>query len=106
MTRTSCASQNRAPAKATSKRLREGLQKVSAQLEASEPTPQVVNNPLKQLHFTMSRHTSPVAAFSLPRLQHFEIARVLVRFDDVAAPAADAVLFSVTRFHWISVDLG
>jgi len=54
----------------------------------------------------MSRHTSPVAAFSLPRLRHFEIARVLVRFDDVAAPAADAVLFSVTRFHWISVDLG
>jgi hypothetical protein len=40
-------SQNRAPAKARSKRLQVGLRKMSAQIEASKPASQVVNNPQK-----------------------------------------------------------
>jgi uncharacterized coiled-coil protein SlyX len=45
-----------------------GLQKVSAQLEASRPAPQVVN--LKKQHFTISRHTSPCGGFCF--MQRYE----------------------------------
>jgi hypothetical protein len=46
-----------------------GLQKISAQLEASKPAPQVVNNPSsppqqKQQHFAISRHISSRDGFS------------------------------------------
>ena len=39
------------------------IEKVSAQLEASKPAPQVVNKSLKQQHFTISRHTSQRGGF-------------------------------------------
>ena len=59
-----------------------GLQKVSAQVEASKPAPQVVKIP-KQQHFTISRHASRRGGLlfhAVTRSPVFEIARVLARF--------------------------
>jgi len=68
------------------------IQKVTAPLEASKPTPRVGQQSLKprppQQSSSISRSAvmlSGVAAFVLPGSPLFEIARVLVRFDHVTS---------------------
>jgi hypothetical protein len=68
------------------------IQKVSTQLEASKPAPQVVNNQESRTNFTISRHASPRGGFLLcgRRLRLFESAHVLVRLDHVASVIVNA----------------
>jgi hypothetical protein len=60
---------------ATAKEQASQIQKVSAQLKASKPAPQVVNNPKaapqqSKQHFTISRHASPCGGFLFASLHH------------------------------------
>jgi hypothetical protein len=57
----------------------------------------VVNNPerravvlTKQQHITVSRHASPRGGFLFHALRFFEIAIVLVRFDQIASLIVNA----------------
>ena len=50
--------------------------------------PRAASAPIKQQHFTISRHASPRGGFLFHASRLFEIARVLVHFDHVACPRA------------------